>query len=113
MTADRADPDAPRRPRGAASAAAARRLLLGLSVADARSSLLVDVGARRRRRSSSSDFLTEPAVVQPGDRAGIEPALVGTLWLMVVCAVFIVPVGVATAIYLEEYADRDEVVEPR
>ena len=26
---------------------------------------------------------------------------------MVVCAVFIVPVGTATAIYLEEYADRD------
>jgi phosphate transport system permease protein len=31
----------------------------------------------------------------------------GTLWLMVVCAGFIVPVGVATAIYLEEYADRE------
>ena len=30
----------------------------------------------------------------------------GTLWLMVVCALFIVPVGVATAIYLEEYADH-------
>ena len=26
---------------------------------------------------------------------------------MGVCAVFIVPVGVATAIYLEEYADRE------
>ena len=26
---------------------------------------------------------------------------------MVVCAVFVIPVGVATAIYLEEYADRD------
>jgi phosphate transport system permease protein len=31
----------------------------------------------------------------------------GTIWLMVVCAVFIVPVGVATALYLEEYADSD------
>jgi phosphate transport system permease protein len=30
----------------------------------------------------------------------------GTLWLMAVCAGFIVPVGVATAIYLEEYANR-------
>src|ERR1044072_1187794 len=28
----------------------------------------------------------------------------GTLWLMAVCAVFIVPVGVATALYLEESA---------
>ena len=34
----------------------------------------------------------------------------GTLWLMLVCIVFIVPVGIASAIYLEEYgsdlADR-------
>jgi phosphate transport system permease protein len=41
------------------------------------------------------------------DKAGIESPLMGTLWLMAVCAAFIVPVGVATAIYLEEYANRD------
>jgi phosphate transport system permease protein len=39
------------------------------------------------------------------DTAGIQAALWGTIWLMGVCALFIVPVGVATAIYLEEYAD--------
>ena len=37
--------------------------------------------------------------------AGIQPALIGTLYLMAVCLLFIVPVGVATAVYLEEYAD--------
>ncbi len=37
--------------------------------------------------------------------AGLQPAIFGTLWIIGVCAVFIVPVGVATAIYLEEYAD--------
>lgn len=37
--------------------------------------------------------------------AGLQSALVGTLWLMAVVILFIVPVGVATAIYLEEYAD--------
>ena len=41
------------------------------------------------------------------DKAGIQAALWGTIWLMGVCALFIVPVGVATAIYLEEYADAD------
>jgi phosphate transport system permease protein len=41
------------------------------------------------------------------DKAGIQAALWGTIWLMVICAVFIVPVGVATAIYLEEYADSE------
>jgi phosphate transport system permease protein len=39
-------------------------------------------------------------------KAGIQAALWGTVWLMGVCAIFIVPVGVATAIYLEEYADQ-------
>jgi phosphate transport system permease protein len=53
----------------------------------------------------STDFLTNPPS-RLADRAGIGPALAGTIWLMVVCAAFIVPVGVASAIYLEEYADR-------
>jgi len=51
------------------------------------------------------DFLTSFASSNP-KRAGVEAALTGTLWLMAVCLVFIVPVGVATAVYLEEYADR-------
>ena len=54
----------------------------------------------------SWDFLTSFPSAFP-DKAGIESPLMGTIWLMVVCAGFIVPVGVATAIYLEEYADRD------
>jgi phosphate transport system permease protein len=53
----------------------------------------------------SMDFITEPASSIPAN-AGIGPALAGTLWLMAVCLAFIVPVGVATAIYLEEYADE-------
>jgi phosphate transport system permease protein len=52
-----------------------------------------------------ADFLTSFASFDP-DKAGLESAITGTLWLMVVCAAFIVPVGVATAIYLEEYADE-------
>jgi len=37
--------------------------------------------------------------------AGLKPAIWGTIWIIGVCAVFIVPVGVATAVYLEEFAD--------
>jgi phosphate transport system permease protein len=40
--------------------------------------------------------------------AGLQPAITGTLWIIGVCAVFIVPIGVATAIYLEEYADNSK-----
>jgi phosphate transport system permease protein len=53
----------------------------------------------------SLDFITSFASID-ADQAGIQAALTGTLWLMGVCALFIIPVGVATAIYLEEYADN-------
>jgi phosphate transport system permease protein len=55
----------------------------------------------------SWNFLTSfPSRISP-ERSGVESAIVGTLLVMAVCAAFIVPVGVATAVYLEEYADRD------
>ena len=57
--------------------------------------------------SLSLDFLTAtPSRIDPSS-SGIGPALAGTLWLMLVCTAFIIPVGVATAVYLEEYADSD------
>jgi phosphate transport system permease protein len=40
------------------------------------------------------------------ERAGIKSALYGTLWLISLTACFSIPVGVAAAIYLEEYASR-------
>jgi phosphate transport system permease protein len=67
--------------------------------------LLYDVAADGFGKLSF-DFLTSFPSAFP-DKAGIESPLMGTLWLMAVCAGFIVPVGVATAIYLEEYADRE------
>ncbi len=52
----------------------------------------------------SFDFITAyPSSVAAN--AGVRAALLGTLWLMMVVALFIIPVGVATAVYIEEYAD--------
>ena len=57
--------------------------------------------------SLSGEFLAEtPSRVDP-ESSGIAPAINGTLYLMAVCAAFIIPVGVASAIYLEEYANRE------
>jgi phosphate transport system permease protein len=57
--------------------------------------------------SLSLSFLTDlPSRIVP-ENSGIGPALSGTLWLMAICAAFIIPVGVATAVYLEEYANRE------
>jgi phosphate transport system permease protein len=65
--------------------------------------LLVDV-AVDGAGTLTWDFISSFTSIS-ADQAGIQAALWGTIWLMGVCAVFIVPVGVATAIYLEEYAD--------
>ena len=55
----------------------------------------------------SWDFLTSfPSRVIPAN-SGIESAIVGTIYLMIICAVLVIPLGVMTAIYLEEYADAD------
>jgi phosphate transport system permease protein len=39
-------------------------------------------------------------------RAGAQSAIWGTIWVISLTALFTVPIGVATAIYLEEYADE-------
>ena len=53
------------------------------------------------------DFVSSfPSRVLP-ESAGILSAIVGTIYLMIICAVLVVPLGVATAVYLEEYADKD------
>lgn len=40
------------------------------------------------------------------EQAGIKSALVGSIWLMVLTAIFSIPLGVGSAIYLEEYANK-------
>jgi phosphate transport system permease protein len=66
--------------------------------------LLIDV-ALDGAGTLSWDFINNFTSID-AHKAGIQAALWGTIWLMGVCALFIVPVGIATAIYLEEYADE-------
>ena len=51
-------------------------------------------------------LFTQPPSSSP-DRAGARPAILGTIYMMMLLLVMTVPVGVGTAIYLEEYADRE------
>jgi phosphate transport system permease protein len=51
-------------------------------------------------------LFTEPSSTNP-DKAGARPAILGTISMMLLLLAFVVPVGVGTAIYLEEYADRE------
>lgn len=51
-------------------------------------------------------FLSSMPKVTDAANSGVLPALVGSLWLMGLTALISVPIGVATAVYLEEYAGK-------
>lgn len=53
----------------------------------------------------SQQFLTGYPTARP-ETSGIWPAIVGSLYLMLIVAATTVPLGVGTALYLEEYADE-------
>lgn len=53
-----------------------------------------------------ADFLTSYPSRFP-DQAGIKSAIVGSFWMMGLTALLAVPIGVASAIYLEEYAAKN------
>ena len=40
------------------------------------------------------------------DRAGARPAILGSIWVIGVTAVMTIPLGVAAAVHLEEFADK-------
>lgn len=51
------------------------------------------------------DFITSP-ISSNATTAGLRTALLGTLWIMLVVVVASFPIGIAAAIYLQEYADQ-------
>jgi phosphate transport system permease protein len=67
--------------------------------------LIVDV-LRKGIGYLDPTLLTEPNSSNP-QNAGAGPAIRGTIYMMVLLLLMVVPVGVGTAVYLEEYADRD------
>jgi phosphate transport system permease protein len=50
-------------------------------------------------------LLSNPPSTDPNE-AGARPAILATLYIGALLLAFVVPIGVATAIYLEEYADK-------
>lgn len=51
------------------------------------------------------DFLRNSPSRKPG-RAGIHPSLFGSIWVCVTCALFALPIGVGTAVLLEEFQPK-------
>lgn len=52
----------------------------------------------------SMDFITSPQSSQP-EIAGVRTAILGSLWVVFISILVAFPLGVAAALYLEEYAD--------
>lgn len=52
-----------------------------------------------------ADLITSYDSSLTPERTGFRAGIVGTLWLMVVTALLSVPLGIAAALYLEEFAD--------
>ncbi|TWX38464.1 phosphate ABC transporter permease PstA [Frigoribacterium sp. ACAM 257] len=53
----------------------------------------------------TATLLTEYPSSSP-ERAGARPAILGSIWVIATTAVFTIPLGVAAAVHLEEFADR-------
>lgn len=51
-------------------------------------------------------FITSPQSPTP-QLAGVRTALLGSIWMIAITALFAFPIGVAAAIYLEEYARKN------
>ncbi len=56
-----------------------------------------------------ADFLTNFPSRRPAD-AGLKAALWGSVWICAVCAVVAIPIGVGTAILLEEFKPRGRIL---
>jgi phosphate transport system permease protein len=66
--------------------------------------LLVDV-FRKGIGQIDVGLFTDPSSSDPS-KAGAGPAIRATIYMMVILLVLVVPIGVGTALYLEEYANR-------
>jgi len=67
--------------------------------------LLIQVVVEAAPRLDIGTIINFPSSLP--DRAGLQSAIWGTIWVIVLVALFTVPVGVGAAIYLEEYANKE------
>jgi phosphate transport system permease protein len=95
-------------PRGdvARNNAFAALLLLSILVALAGLVALLTQALVEGSSALSLDLVTNPPSTIDTADAGFRPALIGSVMMIAIVILLIVPLGVGAAIYLEEYADR-------
>lgn len=68
--------------------------------------LIIDTAIKGAPRFDSGLLTNYASIVRP-EQSGFRAGILGSLWLMVFTALFAVPLGIAAALYLEEYADGE------
>jgi phosphate transport system permease protein len=82
-------------------------LLIAVGIALLGLAALIIQSAIKGEPAFSMDLFTEgPSRVNP-ESAGFRPAIIGSLYLIAGVILLIVPLGVGSAIYLEEYANKE------
>ena len=81
-------------------------LLLAVLIALAGLIALLAQAFAKGSSALSLDLFTNPPSTAFPDKAGFRPAIIGSLELIAGVILFVVPVGIGAALYLEEYADR-------
>lgn len=81
-------------------------LLLAVGVALAGLLALLIQAFAEGSSALSLDLITNPPSTAFPEKAGYRPAIIGSLLLIAGVVLFVVPVGVGAALYLEEYADK-------
>jgi phosphate transport system permease protein len=67
--------------------------------------LLIQAFTRGSSALTPELFSNPPSTAFP-DKAGFRPAIIGSLQLIAGVILFVVPIGIGAALYLEEYADK-------
>jgi phosphate ABC transporter permease subunit PstA len=68
--------------------------------------LIVDTAVKGAPRFDSELLTNYGSIVRP-ESTGFRAGILGSLWLMLFTALFAVPLGIAAALYLEEFADKE------
>jgi len=84
----------------------AAALLLAVLIALAGLIALLVQAFAKGSSALSPDLFTNPPSTAFPDKAGFRPAIIGSLELIAGVILFVVPIGVGAALYLEEYADK-------
>jgi len=81
-------------------------LFLGIVVALAGLALLIGDNLVKGWPRLNADLITDGTSSLPAN-AGLRTAIIGTLWIMAFVILFIIPIGVGSAVFLEEFASKE------